>query len=143
MPGPLKNARHERFCQELAKGKSQVDAFQLAGFKATGAAARANSSRLLTDANVAARVEELKAKAAERTVVTVEGITQRLLKIAEKGEGAADAPLLSVGRAALMDAAKLNGLIVDRSKIGLDLSGATDEELEVLERLLSRSAPGA
>jgi hypothetical protein len=25
MPGPLKNARHERFAQELAKGKSQVE----------------------------------------------------------------------------------------------------------------------
>lgn len=143
MPGPLKNARHERFAQELAKGNAQHDAFMTAGFKAKGNAARANASRLLTDANVSARVTELKGKAAERTVVTIENLTDRLLAIAAKGEGAADAPLLSVGRAALMDVAKLNGHIVDRSKIGLDLSDATDEELKILERLFSRSAPGA
>lgn len=139
MPGPLKNARHERFAQELAKGATADAAFIRAGFKAN----RGNATRLKAKESVLARVTELKEKAAERTVVTVEGITQRLLKIAEKGEAASDAPLLSVGRAALMDVAKLNGHIVDRSKIGLDLSGATDEELEVLERLLSRSATGA
>jgi phage terminase small subunit len=64
MAGPLKNARHERFAQELAKGKSQVDAFTLAGYAAKGAAARANSSRLLTDANVANRVAILAGVAA-------------------------------------------------------------------------------
>lgn len=145
MPGPLKSARHEKFAQELAKGKAQHDAFMAAGFKAQGNAARANASRLLTDANVSARVEELKEKAAERCVVTVESITQRLLNIAKKGEGddIKDPPLLSVARASLMDAAKLNGLIVDKIKHGLDLSNATDEELEVLERLLNRSAPSA
>jgi phage terminase small subunit len=143
MSGPLKNARHERFCQELAKGKSQSEAYKLAGYNSTGNAAEVAAARLVRNVQVSARLGQLKQAAAERTVVTVEGITQRLLKIAEKGEGAKDAPLLSVGRAALMDAAKLNGLIIDRSKVGLDLSGATDEELEVLERLLSRSARNA
>lgn len=139
MPGPLKNARHERFAQELAKGKSQVEAYAEAGYKPN----ESHASRLVGNGKVSARVEELKAKAAERTVVTVEGLTQRLLKIAEKGEGAADAPLLSVARASIMDAAKLNGLIIDRSKVGLDLSTATAEELEILERFFARSAPGA
>jgi hypothetical protein len=139
MPGPLKNARHERFAQELAKGKSQEDAYRSAGYKGDRTAA----SRLATNVNVQARLAELKAEAAERTVVTVESITQRLLNIAKKGEDAKDAPLLSVARASLMDAAKLNGLIVDKIRHGLDLSNATDEELEVLERLFNRSAPGA
>jgi phage terminase small subunit len=143
MPGPLKNARHERFAQELAKGKSQADAYAAAGFNSRGSGARANASRLITDDNISARVLELKERAAERCVVTVESITQRLLNIAKKGESEKDAPLLSVARASLMDAAKLNGLVVDRTKVGLDLSGATAEELEVLERLLARSAPGA
>jgi len=66
MPGPLKNSRHERFAQELAKGKAQHDAFMAAGFSARGNAARANASRLLTDANVSARVLELKGRAAEK-----------------------------------------------------------------------------
>jgi hypothetical protein len=33
MPGPLKNARHERFAQELAKGKSKLGAYTLAGYE--------------------------------------------------------------------------------------------------------------
>jgi hypothetical protein len=33
MPGPLKNARHERFAQELAKGASQAEAYARAGYK--------------------------------------------------------------------------------------------------------------
>lgn len=139
MAGPLKNARHEKFAQELAKGKSQVQAYADAGYKPDDGA----SARLSGNVRVQERLDELKSLAAKRTVVTVENITQRLLKIAEKGEGAADAPLLSVARASLMDAAKLNGLIVDRAKVGLDLSGATEEELEILERLFARSAPGA
>jgi hypothetical protein len=143
MPGPLKNARHERFAQELAKGKTQSEAYKDAGYSADGNAAEVNASRLLRKAQVSERVDELKGKAAERTIVTIENLTDRLLAIAAKGESAKDAPLLSVGRAALMDVAKLNGHIIDRSKIGLDLSGATDEELEILERLLSRSAAGA
>lgn len=139
MPGPLKNARQERFAQELAKGKSQSEAYRLAGYNPDDGAA----SRLSGNVKVRARIVELQSRAAEKTLVTVEGLTERLLKIAAKGEDASDAPLLSVARASIMDAAKLNGLIVDRSKVGLDLSGATDEELEVLERLLARSTPNA
>lgn len=141
MPGPLKNARHERFAQELAKGKSQEEAYLAAGYTGDRTAA----SRLSTNVNVQARLAELQTKVAERTVITADEIAQRLLKIAEKGEGedVKDPPLLSVARAALMDVAKLKGHIVDRSKVGLDLSGASDEELEVLERLLARSSPSA
>ncbi len=143
MPGPLKNARHERFARWLAEGKSQSDAYKSAGYSAAGNAAEVNAARLLRNAKVCDRVEELKARAAERTVVTVENITERLLKIAAKGEGAKAAPLLSVARASLMDAAKLNGLVIDKVRHGLDLANATDEELEVLERLFNRSAPSA
>jgi hypothetical protein len=143
MSGPLKNARHERFARWLAEGKSQSEAYKSAGYSAEGNSAEVNAARLLRNAQVAERVEELKQKAAERTIVTVEGLTQRLLNIAKKGEDASDAPLLSVARASIMDAAKLNGLIIDRSKVGLDLSTATAEELEILERFFARSAPGA
>jgi hypothetical protein len=139
MPGPLKNARHERFAQELAKGKSQSEAYKSAGYSADGNSAEVNAARLLRNAKVSARVEELKGKAAERTVVTIENLTDRLLKIAEKGEGAKDAPLLSVARASLMDAAKLNGLIVDRSKVGFDFSSLTDEDVDALDRILGKT----
>jgi phage terminase small subunit len=136
MPGPLKNARHERFAQELAKGSAADAAYVAAGFKPN----RGNAIRLKANESVAARVVELKSRAAEKAVVTVENLTERLLKIAKKGEDATDAPLLSVARASLMDAAKLNGLIIDRSKVGFDFSGLSDEDLDALERILGKTA---
>lgn len=135
MSGPLKNARHERFAQELAKGSSATAAYAAAGYEPS----EQNASRLTRNDKVAARVAELKERAAEKAVVTVASLTERLLNIAKKGEDKTEAPLLSVSRAALMDVAKLNGLIVDRSRVGFDFSGCTDEELEFLERILARS----
>jgi hypothetical protein len=44
------------------------------------------------------------------------------LRKRRRGEGCAAAV---GGPRSLMDAAKLNGLIIDRSKVGLDFSGAT------------------
>lgn len=108
----LANARHERFAQELAKGKTADEAYAEAGYKPD----RGNASRLTAKDSVAARVAELKERAAVRTEITVASITDRLLKIAEKGEKSKSAPLLSVARASLMDAAKLNGLVVDKSE---------------------------
>lgn len=135
MAGPLKNARHERFAQELAKGKSKFAAYEKAGYKPDRGAA----VRLSANVSIAKRIAELKAGAAKRTEITVAGITNDLMRIAKKGEGLKEPAGLSVARASLMDAAKLNGLVIDRTKIGLDLSGLTDEELDVLERVLAKS----
>jgi phage terminase small subunit len=111
----LDNARHERFAQELAKGKTQEEAYKEAGYKGDRTAA----SRLSTNVNVQARVAEIQNRAAIRTEITVANITERLLNIAAKGETKEDAPMLSVARAALMDAAKLNGLVIDKSNTTL------------------------
>lgn len=108
----LKNTRHERFAQELAKGKSQAEAYEIAGY----APSEPNASRLTRNDKVQERIAELQAGAAKRTEITVAGITDRLLKIAAKGEASSDAPMLSVARASLMDAAKLNGLVVDKAE---------------------------
>jgi hypothetical protein len=40
-----------------------------------------------------------------------------------------------------MDAAKLNGLIIDRSKVGFDFSGLSDEDLDALDRILGKTLP--
>lgn len=135
MSGPLENTRHERFAQELAKGQPASRAYEAAGYAPNDA----NASRLTGNDKVQARVAELQARAAEKAVVTVAGITDRLLAIAKKGEAAEDAPMLSVARASLMDAAKLNGLIIDRSKIGFDFTGLSDEDLDHLERILGKT----
>lgn len=108
----LKNARHERFAQELAKGKTADEAYAEAGYKAD----RGNASRLTANDNVRTRVAEIQERAAIRTEISVASITERLLAIATKAEGKDEAPMLSVARASLMDAAKLNGLVVDRNE---------------------------
>lgn len=113
----LKNARHERFAQELAKGETADAAYEMAGFKAN----RGNATRLKANESVAKRVAEIQGKAAERTEITVADITDRLLKIAKKAEGQSEAAMLQVARASLMDAAKLNGLVIDRSKVDATL----------------------
>lgn len=124
----LSNPKHERFAQELAKGKTADEAYAEAGYKPD----RGNASRLTANDSVKARVAELQERAAVRTEITVASITERLLAIAAKGEGSAEAPLLSVARASLMDAAKLNGLVVEKSETTLTDKRAaemTEEEL--------------
>lgn len=124
MTGPLENTRHERFAQELAKGETADAAYVLAGYQAN----RGNAATLKAKQSVRDRVAELQTKAADKAVVTVEGITARLLKIAEKGETSNDAPLLSVARASLMDAAKLNGLIVEKRDLTSSDGSMTPKE---------------
>lgn len=118
----LTNAKHELFAQALAKGETATAAYVLAGYKANDG----NASTLKGNQRIEDRVAEILNKAATRTEITVASITERLLAIATKGESSSDAPMLSVGRAALMDAAKLNGLVIDKGELtgkdGADLS---------------------
>ena len=108
----LANQRHERFAQLLVQGLTADAAYEAAGYKRNDG----NASRLNGNDKVRERVAELQAEVAEAAVVSVAGITARLLAIASVGEREATAPMLSVARASLMDAAKLNGLVVDQSK---------------------------
>jgi phage terminase small subunit len=120
MPGPLKNARHERFAQELAKGKSQSEAYKLAGYDATGNAAEVNAARLLRNAQVSARVGQLKQRAAEKVIVTVADIAQQLdedRQFARELKQAAAAVSASMGKA------KVLGLLEDKSKVDITTAG--------------------
>lgn len=156
----LENTRHERYAQELAKGKSQTEAYEAAGYKLSRSAA----ARLSADVNICARVAELAERVAQRTEITAEQITARLMRIADVAEktgitlGETGEPTesssrhLSVARAALIDVAKINGHIVDRQAHGgdpnappiktegsLDVSGLTPDQLRVLASVRLRS----
>jgi len=109
----LDNPRHERFAQELAKGKTADEAYQEAGY----AANRGNASTLKSNQSVEARVAEIQERAATRAEISVADITRRLLAIAKKCEETDQAPMLAVGRAALMDALKANGMIVEKGEL--------------------------
>ena len=65
----LLHTKHEQFAQSVAKGISATGAYISAGYSKAGAAASA--SRLMTNANVLARIKELKTATAA-SVVKVE-----------------------------------------------------------------------
>jgi phage terminase small subunit len=85
----LKNARHERFCQEIVKGKPVDDAHETAGF----ARSRSNAHTLRRKKHIQDRVCELfekrdtidstaTAKAIEKLAITKESILSELAKLA-------------------------------------------------------------
>ena len=89
---PLSNARHERFAQELARGKTQEQAYIDAGGKPDNA--RSQASRLMsTNANISARVAEIHGKVAKRVELTLADIIEELQEARElsriNGQGAA------------------------------------------------------
>ena len=53
------NARQERFCEFVASGMNQQDAYIQAGFRTTKEAARRNAARLMTKDDVKARIKDL------------------------------------------------------------------------------------
>jgi hypothetical protein len=124
----LSNPKWELFAQELAKGKSQAEAYQTAGYKPS----EPNASRLTSNDKVASRVAEILGRGAIRAEVSVASITERLIRISEKGEAIGEPAGLSVARQAAMDAAKLHGLIVEKKETGRpgDFARMDEHELD-------------
>ena len=59
MKGKL-NTRQEKFCEFIAAGETQAEAYLKAGFKVTLPVARRNASRLLTNADIQAHLAKLR-----------------------------------------------------------------------------------
>ncbi len=120
----LPNQRHERFAQELAKGKSADEAYETAGYNRS----RKNAHRLRTNEGIQARMRELQRPAAAAVGVTVQSILEELKEardLAIEWEQASAAVSASMGRA------KVAGLIVDKGQVSVThaYEGMTDEEL--------------
>lgn len=109
MPSPLKNERHERMAQELAKGTPQFEAYQAAGFKGTKQVA----SEVAAREDVRARVNELLELAAKRAVVTVADIARQL---DEDRDFAREKMAPAAAVSATLGKAKVLGLIVERQE---------------------------
>lgn len=133
----LPNPRHESFAQALAKGKSATEAYTLAGYKGDRTAA----SRLSTNVNVRARVDELQGKVAKKVEVTVESLAAeydevRQLAITEKQLGAANQS--TAGKAKLfglgIENRRLSGSLQLVTITAKDLDGLTADELASLEQ---------
>jgi hypothetical protein len=131
----LRNGRHERFVRALVAGESLAAAYAEAGYPGPASSA----SRLKRRPEVAARIAELNEAADPvRPAVTLAEVTARLLAIAAKGEGSSEVAMLSMARAALMDAAKLNGLAPEAAKSTAAGSGAfgSGPRLQRIERVI-------
>lgn len=74
----LKNARHELFAQEMAKGSTVDGAYKKAGYSEN----RGNAARLNANESVIARIAEIQGRGAERVAVSVERIVRELGSIA-------------------------------------------------------------
>lgn len=82
----LKSAKHEHFAQLVANGMLPPKAYVAVGYSEKGAAQSA--SRLLKDADVAARIDELREAVAvrgvEKAAVDRAWVTARLREVAER-----------------------------------------------------------
>jgi hypothetical protein len=108
----LKNPKHEIFAQALAKGMSQVDAYEAAGYEPD----MPNAQRLTRNDKVQTRVRELQGRAAARAEISVVYLTEKVLALAKSAEDIPQNPAaIQAALASYMGAAKLNGLIIDRS----------------------------
>lgn len=143
-PGTLKNAQHERFVQEIVKGKNQGDAYLAAGYKAKNElVASAAATRLLKDVKIQARLAELQKKAEERVVIDRAWVLKRLVENVERAmtvapvldrEGAETGEFRyegSVANRALELLGKEMGMFVNRTEIGNPgaFDTMSDEEL--------------
>lgn len=121
----LSNPKHEKFAQELFKGKTADEAYQIAGYQPS----RKNASRLRANEDIKRRIAEFQSASAMRVEVTVASLIQ------EAGEiqaAAMQEKQLSAATAALTIKAKLAGLWIDKNENtnrNVDPARVTDAEL--------------
>ncbi len=127
----LRNARHERFAQEIVKGTGNADSYIAAGYKVSAGVASACATKLLKIARICSRIAEIHAAGVKRAEVTVESL------IREVDEARALAMAInqpSAAVAAIREKGVLSGKRVERSEQGLpgefaELDGMTTDEL--------------
>lgn len=127
----LSNPKHELFAQELASGKTADEAYQNAGYAPNDG----NCIRLKGNERVAARVSELQGAIADAVVeATAIDRTVILRELGKIGLAGLNDEHVSpnVKRAALVDYAKIEGWMIERSEVGKpgDFSEMPDDELQ-------------
>jgi hypothetical protein len=131
----LVNPKWERFAQELAKGKTADEAYQLAGYKEN----RGNASTLKANQIISDRVAELLERGAKSVELTVQMVAENLLRTADKAEALGEAPGFNVARGAWMDAAKIKGLAIEKREVrtGILDEMSHEERLELRAMLVA------
>jgi phage terminase small subunit len=87
----LSNAQHEKFVQELLRGRSQADAYLAAGYKAKSTAvASAAATRLLKNPDIQKRIAEFHEKTELETALTLEEHMRELKLLREMAKARGD-----------------------------------------------------
>ena len=84
----LNNQRHENFCQGIAQGKSDTQSYIDAGYSKKGA--DVSASRLLGNASVMLRVEELREKVEKKNELTLDWLIKKGKQLLDDCEKAKD-----------------------------------------------------
>lgn len=106
------NAKQEQFLWLLVDGQPATHAYaQVYGPAKSRAVAEACASRLLSNAKVAARRQEIIAQRAAAAPISVERLSREMLAVALESRALGQG---SAAVAAYMGVAKIQGLIVDR-----------------------------
>jgi Terminase small subunit len=115
----LKNQKHERFVQMLIEGTrngwTQGACYSRAGYRAEGAAAETNASRLLKNAQIQGRLAELTAPMVRKSRVTVESLLSQLEATIA---GASEAKQFGAVNGSLALIGKLTGLLREKIEVG-------------------------
>lgn len=135
----LPNPKHERFAQELARGKSAIEAYTTAGFSPN----RGNATTLKRHQSIVNRIAEIQSrtieveqkaseKAAERLSIdrvwVLERLRENALAAAQNGDfGPSNRALELIGK-------EIAGMFVDRKHVEVDggLNGLSDAQLIAL-----------
>jgi len=133
----LKNARHERFAQEIAKGADSAEAFRSAGCASRGRDPDTAAMRLINTPCVARRIAELKGAGSPPEATPVEVTTATTLRELEEARKLAiakkqPAPAIS----ATMAKAKLAGLVFERANDAPQTApDLADNDIEAARRI--------
>jgi len=103
----LDHPRYEAFAQARAKGARLDDAYEDAGY----VLCKGHSSRLARRPEVAERIAELRAQRNEADDISVQRVVSSLLRMAKAGEASENAALVKEARLALIDAARIQGVM--------------------------------
>lgn len=108
-------AKQERFALLIVKGLVNSVAYEQAGYSVkSNAVASVNASKLLKTPKMAGRIAELQARLAEKTVISLEGLTNDLLEIKAKAlANGSFGPAV----AAVVAVARLHGMLVDKAEV--------------------------
>lgn len=140
-PSKKLTAKQEKFCQVLASGKSQADAYRAAFDVKPSTKAETvqqSASRLMANPMVSARVAVLREPAVKKTRITLETHLEDLKKLRD---AASRKGQYSAAISAEVARGKASGVHVEHHRhsgaIGTyDLTGISDEELDRLEAIL-------